>query len=349
MERCACCILPRTYPGITFNEQGTCSFCENYKKTELDKIKKRPLIPLVEKARLNRGKYQAIVPISGGKDSSYVLYVMQRLHGLKVLAINYHNGFRSKAAETNLNTLTNQLAVDFISIKPDWNLMKKLYAAFVTITGEFCTVCNAMGYLTIMSFILGVQIEIGSKLLVVGGWSRDLEAMPGMYSFDFRYFCDVVSEARLTEELRHASGVNEECLDLLISMPDPRLIETDVDLPLEWIMLPEYMPWDINRISNVLKKETGWIVPAEAENETHFDCTMYPVAKYFERRKYGFSQSTVTYSALVRAGEMTREEALSRIEKEGEEVPLEFGQFLGLLNLTEKDVNWNGRWHPQRQ
>jgi hypothetical protein len=308
MERCACCILPLTYPGITFDEQGICSFCRNFKKTELDKRKKRALIPLVEKARLNRGKYQAIVPISGGKDSSYVLYVMRRLYGLKVLAINYNNGFRSKAAEINLDTLTNQLAVDFISIKPNWNLMKKLYAAFVRITGEFCTVCNAMGYLTIISFILGVQKEISAWLLVVGGWSKDLEAMPDVYSFDFRYFYDIVSEAGLTEELRRSSLVSEECLDLLISMPDPRLMETDADFPIEWIMFHEYMSWDINHISRILKKETGWIVPSEAENETHFDCTMYPVAKYFERRKYGFSQSTVSLFTERTAGDIAGRE-----------------------------------------
>ena len=76
---------------------------------------------------------------------------------------------------------------------------------------------------------------------------------------------------------------------------------------------------------------------------------MYPVAKYFERRKYGFSQSTVTYSALVRAGQMTRREALERIEQEGEEVPAKFADFLDALGLSETDVNWEGKWHPQRQ
>ena len=173
--------------------------------------------------------------------------------------------------------------------------------------------------------------------------------MPGMYSFDFKYFHDVIAEAGLSEQLRHSPMVSELCLDFLIAAPDPRQTVRNAFVPFDYIMLPEYVTWNLDEISKTLKRQVGWIVPPEAENQTHFDCDMYPVAKYFERRKYGFSQSTVTYSALVRAGQMTRREALERIEQEGEEVPAEFAAFLDSLGLAETDVNWEGKWHPQRQ
>jgi hypothetical protein len=121
------------------------------------------------------------------------------------------------------------------------------------------------------------------------------------------------------------------------------------DLPFSYVMLPEYITWDLNQISRILKQELHWFAPPGAENETHFDCIMYPVAKYFERRKYGFSQNSVTYSALVRAAQMTREEALMKIRDEGEEPPEQFARFLDILGLVESEVSWNGRWHPQRQ
>jgi hypothetical protein len=207
-----------------------------------------------------------------------------------------------------------------------------------------------MGYLTIISFILREnQTQAGSKILVVGGWSKELEAMPGVYSFDFKYFYDVIAEAGMSEKLRDSAMISEQCLDFLINVPDPRATAKDERLPFDYIMLPDYISWNPDEISRVLKKETGWVVPPEADNETHFDCVMYPVAKYFERQKYGFSQSTITYSALVRAGQMSREEALRKVGKEKKESPPEFARFLDILGLAKSSINWNGKWHPQRR
>lgn len=349
MKRCKQCILPANYPGITFDKKGTCSFCMNFKEPQQITKKDDELKQLVEKARQNQGRYQAIVPISGGKDSAYVLYMMRRVYGLRTLAINFDNGFRSPAAEANLKILTTRLDVDYISIKPSWELMRNLYAAFVKVAGEFCTVCNAMGYLTIMSLMMVNQQQSGSGVLVAGGWSKDLEAMPGVYSFDLKYFYDVITEGGMSEKLRQSPMVSELCLDFLINAPDPRTTAKDANLPFSYIMLPDYIPWNPGEISKTLKNEIGWVVPPHAENETHFDCIMYPVAKYFERRKYGFSQSTITYSALVRAGQMSREEALRKVKNEKKDAPPEFAQFLDMLGLAETSVNWNGKWYPQRQ
>lgn len=348
VKRCKRCILPYSYPGITFDKRGICSFCVNYMKPNSEP-KTEELRRLVKEAKLSKKRYQAIVPISGGKDSSYVVYVMRRVYGLRVLAINFDNGFRSATAEVNLKILTDQLGVDYISIKPNWNLMRDLYATFMKITSEFCSVCNSMGYLTIMSFIIKHVSESVPKPLVVGGWARHLEAMPGMYSFDLKYFCDVIAQGGLLEAVRESELVNELCLDALINAQDPRQDRIDETFPLRYIMLPDFIHWDLRQITRTLKKELGWISAPEAENETHFDCVMYPVAQYFERQKYGFSQNIVTYSALVREGQLSRPEAIKNNRKEKKGVPLEFSRFLNILGLKITDVNWEGKWHPQRQ
>jgi hypothetical protein len=348
LKRCQRCILPKSYPGIAFDANGICSFCTAYEKPNFEN-KTRELKHLMKEARRDGHLYQAVVPLSGGKDSAYVLYVMRRIYDLRVLAINFDNGFRSSAAEANFKILTDQLGVDSVSIKPNWNLMRDLYAAFVRITGEFCTVCNSMGYLTIMSFLMKQFAAAKHKPLVVGGWSKHIEATPGMYSFDLSYFYDVISQAGLSGVLRHSEMVDEMCLDVLMSTPDPRQARMGENFPLIYIMLPEFMPWNPHHIAQTLKKDLGWISPPESDDETHFDCIMYPVAKYFERRKYGFSQNTVMYSALVREGRISRTVALKNILKEKKGIPAEFSRFLTRLGLKRTDVNWEGRWHPQRQ
>jgi hypothetical protein len=129
---------------------------------------------------------------------------------------------------------------------------------------------------------------------------------------------------------------------------DPRMLSGDQSIPFTFVVLPEYVYWDSNKISTILRNEAGWSAPS-SKDETHFDCTAYPIAQYLEKMKYGFSQSTITYSAMIRHGQMTRETALSKLEQESFKRPEEFSDFLNMLRLNDSDVNWNGDWYPQRQ
>ena len=345
-KRCTKCVLPGNYPGINFDKEGVCSFCIDFKQPDW-KVQKSKLDKIIETASSSDARYQVVVPFSGGKDSSYVLHYMRRICNLRVLAINFDNAFRSPAAEENLETLPRKIDVDYTSIHVPWSLLKALYAAFIKDAGEFCTVCNSVGYLTIMSYIVSHADVLGSSPLVVSGWVRYLEEMPNVYAFDIQYFRDIISRAGLLGQLTESGFVNQKCLEILANSPDPRKLNGDARIPLNFIALPEYVYWDVNEISETLKT-LGWNVPSSATRETHFDCTMYPVAKYLERKKYGFSQSTITYSALVRHGQMTREDAIRDLDMESNDRPAEFDRFLEMLGLDENQVHWEGKWYPER-
>jgi len=192
------------------------------------------------------------------------------------------------------------------------------------------------------------QIKYNIQFPVIGGWSKELEAMPGLYSFDIKYFYDVINDAGLVSKLLQSSLINEACFKSLMHLPDPRQLTDEDGLKINYLMLPNHMPWKIKEISKILRQEVGWSAPPAAENETHFDCVMYPVAKYLERRKFGFSQSTITYSSLVRSGQMSRAHALLLLEQEEKGEPKEFSEFLIHLGITKADVNWKGKWHAER-
>jgi len=349
--RCSRCVLPATYPGITFDDRGVCSACTSHDRqaSPAPTGGSKALLELVSRSSSSSAPYQVVVPLSGGKDSAYALYAMRRIYGLRTLAVNFDNGFRSRPAEDNLHALVTSLETDLVSLKPDWGLMRALYAAFLRDPGEFCTVCNAMGYLVIMSFVVAEQQRLNARLPIVGAWSKQLEAMPGVYSFDVRYFHDVIAAAGLSDRLRRSALVNEQCLDTLLNAPDPRQLALGESAPVSYLLLPDHLDWNYRAIGETLRREAGWRAPADSENETHFDCTAYPAAKYLERRKYGFSQSTITYCALVRSGQMTRNHALAMLDRESIAEPAEFEPFLNSIGLTPAEVNWNGRWHPQRR
>jgi tRNA(Ile)-lysidine synthase TilS/MesJ len=148
--------MSESYPGLTFDEDGICQVCCGAKQdVNVDWIEqKRELERRISNIKKEATKYHVIVPWSGGKDSTYVLYVMKKLYGLNVLALNFDNGFKSDAAYQNLDRISRTLGVDLVILRPDWTLMRDLYKHHLKEKGELCSVCNMVGYMLIFSFTL---------------------------------------------------------------------------------------------------------------------------------------------------------------------------------------------------
>ena len=86
MRRCNRCILPDTVPGITFDEKGICNFCHSH--SEESCLGEEALEKLISLIRSKDNKYDCIVPLSGGRDSTFVLYIARAVYNLKVLAVS---------------------------------------------------------------------------------------------------------------------------------------------------------------------------------------------------------------------------------------------------------------------
>ena len=96
-KRCRRCIMPATFPGITFNRQGVCNFCASYvPRPALGKEKLREVL-----TAQSGTSYDCLVPVSGGKDSTYLLYYAIKVLGLSVIAFNYDSGFQLQLAREN--------------------------------------------------------------------------------------------------------------------------------------------------------------------------------------------------------------------------------------------------------
>jgi predicted PP-loop superfamily ATPase len=101
VQICSRCLLPNTYPGIEFNEQGICNHCLEYKKPQL-----LGEAAFSEKINSKHGnKYDCVVGISGGKDSCYVAYLAKEKFNLRTLAVCYDFPFLVDLARQNVRTL----------------------------------------------------------------------------------------------------------------------------------------------------------------------------------------------------------------------------------------------------
>lgn len=115
MKRCSKCVLPDTTPNITFDEQGVCNYCNTYQKFDYKGEDK--LIELLEAQKKRNSKYDCMVNISGGRDSSYTLLKLVKDYDMNVLVVNYKNSFTDPQARANIQNATDILGMDLISFE----------------------------------------------------------------------------------------------------------------------------------------------------------------------------------------------------------------------------------------
>ena len=112
---CIRCLLSTDVPGVAIDTDGLCSVCKSYDKhmnswNQEASLKQfeRTLSKIKKKNKL----YDVLVPLSGGKDSAYVLYQCRKNYNLRCLAITYDNGFLTDDARKNISTACKILGVD---------------------------------------------------------------------------------------------------------------------------------------------------------------------------------------------------------------------------------------------
>ena len=132
---CTRCVLPSTFPGLSFDADGLCNMCQEAPPApEFEKIRGELRQRLESVFDANRGKaeYDVVVAFSGGKDSSYTLMMLSQKYGLKCLAVTIDNGFIAEQAQKNLRSVTSSLGIDFMLFTPAPVFMNKLYKTSAT-------------------------------------------------------------------------------------------------------------------------------------------------------------------------------------------------------------------------
>jgi hypothetical protein len=149
MNRCKKCSLPEGKFNVVLNASGICNYCEYFeqnKKTISNYTNRENM--LARRLEKYRGKYEydAIVGLSGGKDSTYVLCQMVDKYKLNVAAVTYDNGFLTDFAKESVKNTISKLGVDHYYYKPNWDTHKKFYRATVQKMFDPCIACSIGGY-----------------------------------------------------------------------------------------------------------------------------------------------------------------------------------------------------------
>ena len=135
-QQCSRCVMDTSDPEIVFDGNGYCNHCNEFfenttKRTYLGKESDEQLDQIIEKVK-EAGKnkrYDCILGVSGGIDSSYASYIVKQ-KGLRALCVHMDNGWNSEIAVKNIKSIAKKLGFDYQSYVLDWDEFKDLQLAF---------------------------------------------------------------------------------------------------------------------------------------------------------------------------------------------------------------------------
>jgi hypothetical protein len=316
MKRCSRCVLPETFPGIEFDSEGVCNYCRRSKSperlTETMRKYREKFEKLLSEKR-TRGGYDAIMAYSGGKDSTYTMYVLSREYNLSILALTMDNGFVSPQSLNNSRKVVEGLGIDHIIFKPRIDILSILFHRgektdfFASRKGlerasTICTTCMSL----VKSIALRRAIE-GAIPFIFYGWS------PGQAPVEASIFRNNPAmikrmQAAMLEPMREIAGDGVENYFLT-----EKHFEMTDRFPHNISPLA-FLEYDEDKIMEEISS-FGWERPDDTDpNSTN--CLLNALGIRAHIGRHDFHPYAFELAGLVRNGYMKREEAIARLEEE---------------------------------
>ena len=314
MRRCTCCVLPETFPGVHLDHEGLCQYCRHLPGKEQRTAQRARLRTrfeqLVSEVHTEPG-YQCLVSWSGGKDSSYTLWLMRHEYGLRVLAFTFDNGFVSPMAYENMRRVSEQLDIDHVIIRPSFAFMRRVFRASMDPTlhppkalERASSICNScMGLAKGIALRLALEKNIP---MMVYGWSPGQIPIASAFLRPRRSMLRAMVEASATP-LQQASEDQAGAF-----FPTPSQLENAPRMPANVSPLI-FLDWQEESAIETVRR-FGWTRPEDIDDPNSSNCLINGFANQVHMAQMGYHAYAMELSGLVREGYMERDEALRRLE-----------------------------------
>jgi len=336
IKRCSKCIIPTALPSVKLDDKGVCNYCRNYeahypRMSESGKsLKKREFEEKIDRAKKQKCHYDCVITYSGGKDSTYSLYLCSRVYGMKCLCITFDNGYLSDFARANIRSAIDATGADHIFYTLNRDTMLKLYRTSLIKAGILCAPCmkGIAVCVTIANKLYRTPLYIhgdSGKISYVG--YPEISAAGEIFAklIEGDPIADEISQWKIREMTRYVGGLYKRTLGKIFGVQQAFSFYEFFDVPREVIY-------------NTIKNEMNWKAPPE--DAEHMDCLLHEVPFYMHSLKFPeMTKKTTFLAGQVRFGEMTREEALeieNRERAQGKK-PEILDSFLKELGMSEDE------------
>jgi len=333
---CKRCIMDTTDPDIIFNEKGLRNYCQRYdlfiEKNNPESLEtNQRLDKMINKIKSNgRGKkYDCVIGLSGGVDSSYVACKVVEL-GLRPLAIHFDSGWNSEIAVGNIERAVNNLNLDFFTDICDWEIMRDLTLSFLRASVANCDIPQDLAF---YHMLLKTAKKNKIKYIISGHNMSTESIMP--VSWGYNYFHD----------LRYLRGIHKRFGNMknMRNFPQINFFNFNIYYPymlkIKIFHILDYMPFKKKSAKEYLTKKIGW---RDYGGKHHESIWTRFFQAYYLPKKFGYDRRKPYLSSLIISGQMTKVEALSEMEKDYypvEKISEDKDFILKKLNLTSDEFD----------
>lgn len=326
LKRCTRCLLPETFPFISFDENGVCNLCNNYRPKNQPKPIEE-LFELVEPYRSKSGDPDCIVPYSGGRDSTCTLHIVKKVLKLNPIAFTYDWGMVTDLGRRNIARVCGRLGVENIIVSADIhrkraNIRKNILAWLkrpdLGLIPLFMAGDKYFFYYTDqLKKQTGIDLNIwGINPLENTDFKVGFCGVPPSFDKKTIYSLAITSQVKLFRHvlknfLLNPAYFNQSVLDTLGSFV-VRYITPRKD----YYHMFDYYRWDESEIEDLIINEYEWETAIDTRTTWRIGDGTASFYNYVYFTVAGFSEHDTFRSNQIREGALTREKGMKLIEEE---------------------------------
>jgi len=305
-RECTFCVMDTTATDISFDEDGVCSFCRDAKDRyarvcRLRSEGKSDFGNLVSRIRCSSrsNRYDCVVGLSGGVDSSYTAYLLKRA-GIRPLAVHLDNGWNSELAVENIQLLVQRLGIDLLTHVIDWEEFRDLQRSFFRASVVDVEMLTDHA---IAACLHRQAVKWRLRDIVSGSNTATESIMPKLWNH-----CKL--DARNIRGIHRKYGRSRPKTYPWLSFTQRQWLRSFRRV--RGIRLLDYVDYNKQEAEDALADELGWCPYTHKHGESTF--TLF-YQNYILPTKFGYDKRRPHLSALVASGQMSRQEAVRLLQK----------------------------------
>ena len=346
MEYCARCLYPaNAKPTIILDEEGVCSGCRYHESRdaadvdweERQEIFEQMLDEARKMAKQRGNHHDCIVPVSGGKDSHFQVWILKKKYGMNPLLVTFNHTYNAPAGVRNLENLVEKSGCDLERFTAGPDSVRRISKYMLETVGDITWHYHA----GIRTYPFQVAVARNIPLIVWG--EHGFAELTGLVTLE-----DFVEFTKWTRKEHDMRGYEPE--DLIgkggITHHDvaPYVYPSDEDIArcdVRGIYMSNFFFWNAKQQGERMIAEWDF-APVTYERERTFN--LYAkiedhandVHDYLKYLKFGYGRATDDASMEIRHGRMTREEGIDMVRRYDANEPSTLDGYCDFLGITKQ-------------
>lgn len=303
-KSCVRCLSDSSVKNLNLDQGGICRYCKIHdgmdKEYELNENSYKKLLQIAKKIKQEgkNKKFDCVVGVSGGKDSSYLLYLVKNKLNLNPLAVHYDNGFDSDISVSNILNVCQKLGVELETKVADWETFKKVTRSFFIAGVSDPDTPTDIG-------IFKAMYEVAFKENIKYVFNGHSFRTEGIEPLDWTYM-----DGLYVKDIHKKHGDGD--LKKFDNFTLKDLFNFQFYKGIKTILPLNYIEYNDEDVKNILQNDFGWVNYGGHHHESLL--TKF-IVSYYLPKKFGIDRRRTALSAMVRSEKISKKEANEILSK----------------------------------